>query len=82
MAIIIVGLFFDVHETFELTEDCEYISQSPSDASCLPIRSHLMIKASDSCIISTSEVSDVRVVSEVLKRVENNSYSKRYPPVP
>ena len=76
MAIIIGGLFFDAHETLELTENYDYISQS-SDSTCLPLRSHLMIKASDSCIISASEVRDVRVVSEVLKRVENNSSSKR-----
>ena len=75
--IIVGGLFFDAHETLELTEDYDYILQSSSEATCLPLRSHLMIKASDSCIISASEVRDVRVVSEVLKRIENNSSSKR-----
>lgn len=77
MVIIIGGLFFDVHETLELTEGYECLSQLSSETSCLPRRSHLMLKASDSCIISASEVRDIRVVSEVLKRIENKSYSKR-----
>ena len=77
MAIIIGGLFFDAHETLELSENYDYIAQSSSETTCLPLRAHLMIKASDSCIISASEVRDVRVVSEVLKRIENNSSSKR-----
>ena len=75
--IIVVGLFFGVHETLEHSDQFSILAEDYSDSHSLPLHDNLYIRSDSSFIVSVSEVRDVRAVSEVLKRIENNSSSKR-----
>ncbi|SEK44697.1 hypothetical protein SAMN04487770_101420 [Butyrivibrio sp. ob235] len=77
MAIIAGGLFFDAHETAELSD--YYGNRVVTCADCViyPLKPVNFFKANDSFIIDASEVRGVRAVSEVIKRLENSAASKR-----
>ena len=75
--VIIGGLFFDVHETLEYSERQCISAEVNADNRSLPLHSNQYIKSGSTFIVSTPEVRDVRTISEVLKRMENNSSCKR-----
>ena len=75
--IIVGGLFFGVHETLENSDQFSILAEDYSDSHSLPLHDNLYTRSDSSFIVSVSEVRDVRAVSEVLKRIENNSSSKR-----
>lgn len=77
LAIIAGGLFFDAHNIENLSDHFGHGVTTSSESSTLPLRTNTYIKDSDMFIMAASEVRDVRAVSEVIKRLEQGSTSKR-----
>ena len=75
LTVIIDGLFLGTRESIELSDNYNLESVGTQTHSA-PMRSDVLIKANDLCIISVAEVRGVNAVSEAIRKIEKNSYTK------
>ena len=77
LAVIIDGLFFGVRKSIEASE-CFCIEKTlDSGSNSIPLRRSVLIGAAESYIISVAEVREVKTVSEIIKKLEKSSATKR-----
>ncbi len=77
LTIVFGSLFFGARESLELSEN--FVETAFNDAvdTSMPMTRSVLIKASECTIVSVAEVRDVKVVSEVIKRLEKSENTKR-----
>jgi len=77
LTVIIDGLFFGARESIELSDNYDFRCTADDSTHSIPMRGSALIRANDSFILSAAEVRDVKAMSEVIKKLEKTSGTKR-----
>ena len=77
--IVVGGIFFDAHESLELSDRLGYATVTASEDSQAagPLNADRYVNYSIAHVLSAAEIKDVSVLSEVIKKLERSSSSKR-----
>ncbi|MBE5845798.1 MAG: hypothetical protein E7302_16855 [Butyrivibrio sp.] len=75
--IVIGGIFFDAHESLELSNSFGYGTATEESQASKPLTANSYVNYSIAHVLSAAEIKDVSILSEVIKKLERSSSNKR-----
>ena len=75
--IVLGGIFFDAHESLELSDQFGYGVAAEESRTSRPLNANSYVNYNIAHILSAAEIKDVSILGEVIKKLERNSSNKR-----
>ena len=75
--IVVGGIFFDAHESLELSDWFSYGVTAEQSRTSEPLNANSYINYNITHILSAAEIKDVSILGEVIKKLERSSSNKR-----
>ena len=75
--IVLGGIFFDAHESLELSDQFGYGVAAEESRTSRPLNANSYVNYNIAHILSAAEIKDVSVLSEVIKKLERSSSNRR-----
>ena len=77
LTIVAGGIFFDAHESLELSDRFGYGTAAEESQASKPLPANCYINYSIAHVLSAAEIKDVSILSEVIKKLERSTSNKR-----
>lgn len=77
LTIVAGGIFFDAHESLELTDRFGYGAAAEESQTSRPLNANSYVNYNIAHILSAAEIKDVSILGEVIKKLERSSSNKR-----
>ncbi len=77
LTIVAGGIFFDAHESLELSDSFGYGTATEESQASKPLTANCYINYSIAHVLSAAEIKDVSILSEVIKKLERSTSNKR-----
>jgi len=77
LTIVAGGIFFDAHESLELSDRFGYGVAAEESQTSRPLNANSYVNYNIAHILSAAEIKDVSILGEVIKKLERSSSSKR-----
>ena len=75
--IVVGGIFFDAHESLELSDWFGYGAAAEESQTSRPLKANSYVNYNIAHILSAAEIKDVSFLGEVIKKLERSSSNKR-----
>ena len=75
--IVVGGIFFDAHESLELSDWFSYGIATEQSRTSEPLNANSYVNYNIAHILSAAEIKDVSILGEVIKKLERSSSNKR-----
>ena len=75
--IVVGGIFFDAHESLELSDWFSYGITTEQSRTSEPLNANSYVNYNIAHILSAAEIKDVSILGEVIKKLERSSSNKR-----
>ena len=75
--IVVGGIFFDAHESLELSDWFGYGAAAEESQTSRPLKANSYVNYNITHILSAAEIKDVSILGEVIKKLERSSSNKR-----
>ena len=75
--IVLGGIFFDAHESLELSDQFGYGVAAEESRTSRPLNANSYVNYNIVHILSAAEIKDVSILGEVIKKLERSSSNKR-----
>ena len=75
--IVVGGIFFDAHESLELSDWFGYGAAAEESQTSRPLKANSYVNYNIAYILSAAEIKDVSILGEVIKKLERSSSNKR-----
>ncbi|MBP3817249.1 MAG: hypothetical protein J6H31_03005 [Butyrivibrio sp.] len=75
--IVVGGIFFDAHESLELSDWFGYSAAAEESQTSRPLKANSYVNYNIAHILSAAEIKDVSILGEVIKKLERSSSNKR-----
>ena len=75
--IVLGGIFFDAHESLELSDQFGYGVAAEESRTSRPLNANSYVNYNIAHILSAAEIKDVSILGEVIKKLERSSSNKR-----
>lgn len=77
LTIVAGGIFFDAHESLELSDRFGYGTATEESQASKPLTANSYVNYSIAHVLSAAEIKDVSILSEVIKKLERSTSNKR-----
>ena len=77
LTIVAGGIFFDAHESLELSDRFGYGAAAEESQTSRPLNANSYVNYNIAHILSAAEIKDVSILGEVIKKLERSSSNKR-----
>lgn len=77
LTIVVGGIFFDAHESLELSDQFGYGVAAEESRTSRPLNANSYVNYNIAHILSAAEIKDVSILGEVIKKLERSSSNKR-----
>jgi hypothetical protein len=77
LTIVAGGIFFDAHESLELSDRFGYGTATEESQASKPLPANCYVNYSIAHVLSAAEIKDVSILSEVIKKLERSTSNKR-----
>ena len=75
--IVIGGIFFDAHESLELSDRFDYGIATEQSRTSEPLNANSYVNYRSTHVLSAAEIKDISILGEVIKKLERSSSNKR-----
>ena len=75
--IVVGSIFFDAHESLELSDCFGYGAAAEESQTSRPLKANSYVNYNIAHILSAAEIKDVSILGEVIKKLERSSSNKR-----
>ena len=77
LTIVVGGIFFDAHESLELSNQYGYGVATEESGASEPLTANCYVNYNIAHVFSAAEIKDVSILSEVIKKLERSTSNKR-----
>ena len=77
LTIVAGGIFFDAHESLELSDWFSYGAAAEESQTSRPLKANSYVNYNIAHLLSAAEIKDVSILGEVIKKLERSSSNKR-----
>jgi len=75
--IVLGGIFFDAHESLELSDQFGYGVAAEESRTSRPLNANYYVNYNIAHVLSAAEIKDVSILVEVIKKLERSSSNRR-----